>query len=78
MFGRADSKESLKEYYTRLPEPMPSGHWRNRPLHRSKRGAVAHKAQEAQDAQNVPDEQDTHAVSELAEDQETSSAEMWE
>lgn len=30
MFGRADSQESLMAYYTRLHEPLPSGHWRER------------------------------------------------
>lgn len=28
LFGRADTKESLLQYYTRIHEPMPSGHWR--------------------------------------------------
>ncbi len=28
MFGRADSQETLMAYYTRLHEPLPSGHWR--------------------------------------------------
>jgi hypothetical protein len=30
MFGRADSKETLLAYYTRIHEPLPSGHWRER------------------------------------------------
>lgn len=30
LFGRADTKESLLQYYTRIHEPMPSGHWRER------------------------------------------------
>jgi hypothetical protein len=30
LFGRADSKETLLQYYARLSEPMPSGHWRER------------------------------------------------
>ena len=30
LFGRADSKETLLQYYARLHEPMPSGHWRER------------------------------------------------
>lgn len=30
LFGRADSKESLLEYYARIHEPMPTGHWRER------------------------------------------------
>src|SRR5712691_9692823 len=28
LFGRADTQESLLQYYTRIHEPMPSGHWR--------------------------------------------------
>ena len=28
LFGRADTKESLLQYYARIHEPMPSGHWR--------------------------------------------------
>lgn len=30
MFGRADSKESLLAYHSRLYEPIPSGHWKDR------------------------------------------------
>jgi len=30
MFGRADSQETLMAYYTRLHNPLPSGHWRER------------------------------------------------
>jgi hypothetical protein len=30
IFGRADTKESLLQYYTRIHEPMPSGHWKDR------------------------------------------------
>ena len=30
LFGRADTKESLLEYYSRIHEPMPSGHWKDR------------------------------------------------
>lgn len=30
IFGRADSQETLMAYYTRLHEPLPSGHWRDR------------------------------------------------
>lgn len=30
LFGRADTKESLSQYYTRIHEPMPSGHWKDR------------------------------------------------
>jgi hypothetical protein len=28
LFGRADTQESLLQYYARIHEPMPSGHWR--------------------------------------------------
>ena len=31
LFGRADSQESLLQYYARIHEPPPSGHWRERP-----------------------------------------------
>src|SRR5919197_2045050 len=31
LFGRADSKESLLQYYARIHEPPQSGHWRERP-----------------------------------------------
>ncbi len=30
LFGRADTQESLMQYYTRIHEPMPSGHWKDR------------------------------------------------
>jgi hypothetical protein len=30
LFGRADTQESLLEYYARIHEPMPSGHWKDR------------------------------------------------
>lgn len=30
LFGRADSQDVLLEYYARIHEPMPSGHWRQR------------------------------------------------
>jgi len=31
LFGRADTKECLLQYYTRIYQPMPSGHWRDQP-----------------------------------------------
>jgi hypothetical protein len=37
MFGRADSQESLMAYYSRLHEPLPSGHWRERTWQQHKR-----------------------------------------
>lgn len=30
VFGRADSQETLRAYYMRLHDPLPSGHWRER------------------------------------------------
>jgi hypothetical protein len=39
LFGRADSKESLLQYYARIHEPMPSGHWRDRSWQTTSRGA---------------------------------------
>jgi hypothetical protein len=39
LFGRADTKESLLQYYTRIHEPMPSGHWRERSWQSSPRVA---------------------------------------
>ncbi len=59
MFGRADSKESLTAYYTRLQEPMPSGHWRNRPMHRPQRNAVARQAQKEHDEYEFVEEQES-------------------
>ncbi len=57
MFGRADSKESLTTYYTRLQEPMSSGHWRNRPMHRPRGNAVARRTQEEHDQYESAQEQ---------------------
>jgi len=39
LFGRADTKESLLQYYTRLHEPIPSGHWKDRAWQSSPRAA---------------------------------------
>lgn len=30
VFGKADAKETLLAYYSRLHEPLPSGHWKER------------------------------------------------
>ena len=30
LFGRADTKESLLQYYARIHDPMPSAHWKER------------------------------------------------
>jgi len=39
LFGRADSKESLLQYYARVHEPMLSGHWRERSWQPQRRAA---------------------------------------
>jgi hypothetical protein len=39
LFGRADTKEGLLQYYTRLHEPMPSGHWKDRTWQGAPKGA---------------------------------------
>lgn len=41
LFGRADTKESLLQYYSRIHEPMPSGHWKERTWQNS--GKVARR-----------------------------------
>ncbi|MGE0823874.1 MAG: hypothetical protein AB7P18_17345 [Candidatus Binatia bacterium] len=30
VFGKADAKETLLAYYSRLHDPLPSGHWKER------------------------------------------------
>ena len=62
MFGRADSKEGLTTYYTRLQEPMSSGHWRNRPMRRPRRNVVARRAQEEHDGYEFAQEQESVPV----------------
>ena len=54
LFGRADSQEVLLQYYARVHEPMPSGHWRERvwqpnPPRRSARPSHADEMDEATD-----------------------------
>src|SRR5712692_1660675 len=46
LFGRADSKESLLQYYARIHEPMPSGHWRERSWQPQQRNATARRARQ--------------------------------
>jgi hypothetical protein len=48
LFGRADSKETLLQYYARLIETMPTGHWRERLwyAHRPRRSKFREKGQE--------------------------------
>ncbi|MBI3302685.1 MAG: hypothetical protein HYZ72_11525 [Deltaproteobacteria bacterium] len=60
LFGRADTKESLLQYYTRIHEPMPSGHWRERSWQSSSR--VARRARHVHDGY----EEDTDLDSEMA------------
>jgi len=43
MFGRADSKETLLAYYTRLHDPLPSGHWRDRAWQPQKKKSVGRR-----------------------------------
>lgn len=46
LFGRADTKESLAQYYARIHEPMPSGHWKDRAWQSSSK--VARRPKSAQ------------------------------
>lgn len=46
MFGRADSKETLLAYYTRLHDPLPSGHWRDRAWQPQKKKASGRRFRE--------------------------------
>lgn len=49
MFGRADSKESLLSYYTRLHDPLPSGHWRDRAWQPQKKKATGRRSRKNRD-----------------------------
>ena len=49
LFGRADTKESLLAYYTRIHEPMPSGHWRERSWHSSPKVARRQRGEQYED-----------------------------
>ena len=49
MFGRADSRETLLAYYSRLHEPLPSGHWRERTWQQQKRKPVVSQKDAARD-----------------------------
>ena len=61
LFGRADSKESLLQYYARIHEPPPSGHWRERPWQPRRR--AGRRARQEYDEHNEAAELET---SELA------------
>jgi hypothetical protein len=66
IFGRADSKESLLAYYTRIYEPLPTGHWRERawqPLRRVAR----HTQQKDTFQEELPYEDDLVLESEALE-----------
>jgi len=50
MFGRADSQESLLAYHSRLYEPIPSGHWKDRAWQPMKKKSVGRPKTEERDA----------------------------
>jgi hypothetical protein len=50
MFGRADSKESLLAYHSRLYEPIPSGHWKDRAWQPVKKKSTGRPKTEERDA----------------------------
>jgi hypothetical protein len=49
LFGRADSKESLLQYYARLHEPMPSGHWKERSWYARRSNHTKFREEEKED-----------------------------
>jgi hypothetical protein len=55
MFGRADSRETLIAYYSRLHEPLPSGHWRERTWQQQKRKPMEPQNYAAREAQTEND-----------------------
>jgi len=55
MFGRADSRESLMAYYSRLHEPLPSGHWRERTWQQQKRKPTVAQKDAARDEEEEGD-----------------------
>lgn len=62
LFGRADSQESLSQYYARIHEPMPSGHWKDRAWQ-----GASKVARRRQTTQYDPDyEDDLHFETETA------------
>ena len=72
VFGRADTQESLLAYYTRLHEPIPSGHWRERTWQPPRRKPAGHSVpneQEDSDEENL----DLAVVAEEGEDE----GEVW-
>lgn len=65
LFGRADSKESLLQYYTRIHEPMPSGHWRERSWQPQTRNASPRRARREHDVHDDEAEAEEADVAEL-------------
>jgi hypothetical protein len=51
MFGRADTKESLLAYHSRLYDPIPSGHWKDRAWQPMKRKPAGRPKNEERDPQ---------------------------
>lgn len=75
MFGRADSKETLMAYYTRLHEPLPSGHWRERTWQQKRKPAgVQSRADQDEDEEREeqvePEETDFDLNEVMADDKE--------
>ena len=58
MFGRADSKETLMAYYSRLHEPLPSGHWRERTWQQQKRRPTVSRRGDVHDEEDEEGEFD--------------------
>jgi hypothetical protein len=56
LIGRAESKEHLLEYYTRLAEPLSSNHWRDSLVrHRTRRDPIAQSSAEGHNAEAEAD-----------------------
>lgn len=53
LFGRADSKESLLQYYARLREPMPTGHWKERSWYTRRLSST--RSQEEEEESEMPE-----------------------
>jgi hypothetical protein len=59
LIGRAESQDSLRQYYARLREPPPSGHWRDRPPSPTRRSLVARRLRKRQDKVEVAESIDS-------------------
>lgn len=57
ILGRADTKEALMAYYTRLTSPPPSGHWRDqaRARHLPRQTATVRERREEEERDEEPD-----------------------